>query len=309
MLDPLNGIAIGNPISQIWNVLLTIDGGNTWQPSPNRPSANIIHQAVHNSFQVSMPNIYWGTSFTSIYRSTDGGLTYNEHETPGAGIYIFSLYINSNGIGMAAATAMSRSTDGGITFQPHSVPGAGNIDGIQSAGNDFWYIRGEKIFHSTDDGINWTDEYTAPLTLAHMDFPDNLIGCQMGWVVGYGGTIHKMSGSTVTSADDQSGLPVEYELSQNYPNPFNPTTTIKFTVPSVILSEAKQSQLVTLKVYDVLGNEVATLVNEEKQPGIYEVEFNTGSHSGNVGDLTSGIYFYKLQVGSSIETKKMILMK
>lgn len=146
MLDPVNGIAIGNPISDIWNVLLTTDGGNTWQPSSNRPSANIIHQAVHNSFQVSMPNIYWGTSFTSIFRSTDGGITYNEYETTGAGIYIFSLFINSSGIGLAASTEMSRSTDGGITFQPHSVPGYGNINGIESSGSNFWFIRVKKYF-------------------------------------------------------------------------------------------------------------------------------------------------------------------
>jgi len=96
--------------------------------------------------------------------------------------------------------------------------------------------------------------------------------------------------------------PKEFVLYQNYPNPFNPSTTIKFTVPSVIASGAKQSQLVTLKVYDILGNEIATLVNEEKQPGVYEVEFD-----GSL--LASGMYVYKLQAGTFIQTKKMILLK
>jgi hypothetical protein len=96
-------------------------------------------------------------------------------------------------------------------------------------------------------------------------------------------------------------------LEQNYPNPFNPSTKIKFTLPSVIASEAKQSQLVTLKVFDVLGNEIATLVNEELSPGEYEVSF--GSHSGEVRNLTSGVYFYTLKTGGFIQTKKMILMK
>jgi photosystem II stability/assembly factor-like uncharacterized protein len=294
MLDPVNGIAIGNPISEIWNVLLTTDGGNTWQPSPNRPSANIIHQAVHNSFQVSMPNIYWGTSFTSIFRSTDGGLTYSEHETPGAGIYIFSLFINSGGTGLAAATEMSRSTDGGITFQSHSVPGWGNINGIECSGSNFWFIRGEKIFHSTDDGINWMDEYTAPLTLTHMDFPDNLNECQMGWAVGYGGTIHKMTGSGVTSVDNQNDMPATYELKQNYPNPFNPVTSIEYVVGSIAF--------VSLKVYDVLGNEVATLVNEEKSSGEYKITFDASA-------LTSGVYFYTLRAGKFTESKKLILLQ
>ena len=104
------------------------------------------------------------------------------------------------------------------------------------------------------------------------------------------------------------GLDVEYEemgiydfeLSQNYPNPFNPTTKIRFTIP-VTLSGVEGS-LVTLKIYDVLGNEIATLVNEEKPAENYEVDFD-----GN--GLPSGIYFYQLKAGSFVETKKMILLK
>ena len=301
MLDVLNGIAIGNPISGIWNVLLTTDGGNTWQPSTNRPHANNIHQAVHNSFQVSLPNIYWGTSFSSIFRSTDGGLTYSEHETPGAGIYISSLFINPGGTGLAAATSMCRSTDGGITFQQQSVPGWGNINGIQGSGNNFWYTRGEKIFHSADDGISWIDEYTTPstLTLNHMDFPDNLSGCQVGWAVGYGGTIHKLTGSSVTSVDDQSELPMVYELRQNYPNPFNPVTIIEYSVPP---AELRDLMAVQLKVYDVLGNEAAILVNENKSAGNYQVSFDASN-------LVSGIYFYKMTANGYSKTKKMILLR
>ena len=102
---------------------------------------------------------------------------------------------------------------------------------------------------------------------------------------------------------EPNGLPDNFFLSQNYPNPFNPSTKIKFTIPNaVIASETKQSQLVTLNVFDILGNEVAILINEEKPAGSYEVEFNASS-------LASGIYFYTLQAGSFIETKKMVLMK
>jgi hypothetical protein len=94
--------------------------------------------------------------------------------------------------------------------------------------------------------------------------------------------------------DKQSDIPNTYCLYQNYPNPFNPTTTIKYQI--------LQLSFVTLKVYDVLGNEVATLLNEEKQAGTYEVEFTA------VG-LPSGVYFYKLQAGGFIETKQMSLIK
>ena len=88
--------------------------------------------------------------------------------------------------------------------------------------------------------------------------------------------------------------PTKFVLEQNYPNPFNPTTKINFSIPEV--------QQVQLKVYDVLGNEVATLVNEEKAPGTYEVQFNASN-------LTSGIYFYTLKAGSFSETKKLMLLK
>jgi len=101
----------------------------------------------------------------------------------------------------------------------------------------------------------------------------------------------------------------EFVLSQNYPNPFNPSTKIKFEIPDQVRND---SRLVTLKVYDVLGNEIATLVNKEKQPGTYEVEFSAegGSVSGgNAYSLPSGIYFYQLKAGDYTETKKMVIIK
>ncbi len=112
-------------------------------------------------------------------------------------------------------------------------------------------------------------------------------------------------------AKPEENLPDGFVLYQNYPNPFNPSTKIKYTIPSVTLSGVEGS-LVTLKVYDVLGNEVATLVNEEKPAGTYELEFSAkgGSASGgNAYSLTSGIYFYQLKAGNIISIKKMILLK
>jgi hypothetical protein len=100
----------------------------------------------------------------------------------------------------------------------------------------------------------------------------------------------------IVGIDDNNFLdvPVQFRLYNNYPNPFNPTTTISFSIPEL--------SLVTLKVYDVLGNEIITLVNEEKPTGSYEVEFDAK-------ELVSGIYFYKLQTGDYTNTKKMILFK
>jgi len=98
--------------------------------------------------------------------------------------------------------------------------------------------------------------------------------------------------------------PKYFYLSQNYPNPFNPSTVIRYKIPVQARSD---NVFVVLKVYDALGTEITTLVNEEKPAGTYEVKFN--SHSGSSRILTSGVYFYQLKAGSFIQTRKMILMK
>ena len=103
-----------------------------------------------------------------------------------------------------------------------------------------------------------------------------------------------MTPTDVTSINSNSGTIQNYKLYQNYPNPFNPTTVIKYSVP--------MASRVTLKVYNILGSEVATLVNGEKAVGNYSVTFN-GSN------LASGIYFYQLKAGSFVQTKKLVLMK
>jgi hypothetical protein len=97
-----------------------------------------------------------------------------------------------------------------------------------------------------------------------------------------------------TNVDDESGTPSDYELRNNYPNPFNPGTVISYWLPV--------SGEVTVKVYDALGREVTTLVNENKSAGGYKIKFEAGN-------LPSGIYFYQLKAGTFIQTKKMILLK
>jgi hypothetical protein len=118
-------------------------------------------------------------------------------------------------------------------------------------------------------------------------YSKELKGCVINGTV-YGDT------TKVGVEDKVDPVATTFNLEQNYPNPFNPSTVISYRLPV--------SSNVTLKVYDVLGNEVATLVNEEKQPGNYEVEFNASN-------LPSGIYFYKLQAGDYNQTKKMVLLR
>jgi hypothetical protein len=116
------------------------------------------------------------------------------------------------------------------------------------------------------------------------------------WIGTYGGLAVYKEGGVVSVEENPISEIVakEYLLSQNYPNPFNPTTTIKYSIP--------EFSFVSIKIYDVLGSEIAAIVNEEKPTGNYEL-------SWNAANLSSGVYFYQLKVGNYVETKKMILLR
>ena len=109
-----------------------------------------------------------------------------------------------------------------------------------------------------------------------------------------GARIFKITYNVTDVKPISSRIPDSYKLNQNYPNPFNPSTNIEYSIPS--------ESFVELKVYDVLGKEVSVLVSGQVNAGFYEIEFDATT-------LPSGIYFYKLQAGDFVETKKMVLMK
>jgi len=128
--------------------------------------------------------------------------------------------------------------------------------------------------------------------------------------------------STLTKIKENSGLeiPAAFSLKQNFPNPFNPATTIQFTIPVVDAKFASTTMHITLKVYDILGREVAILADEYKQAGTYKVTFNSRhlehplrslseARSQEIVSLPSGIYFYTLRAGDFFQTKKMVLSK
>ncbi|MBK9098059.1 MAG: T9SS type A sorting domain-containing protein [bacterium] len=176
-------------------------------------------------------------------------------------------------------------------YFPFICVGEGSFDkwGIQGGRKIFTIFDLTGYTYSLSQGVGVDSIYSS------FDFGENfttLKGCIIDGVV-YGDT------TTVGVEDEQNPNPTAFKLEQNYPNPFNPSTVISYQLPV--------TSNVTLKVYDVLGNEIATLVNEEKPVGEYEVTFY--SHSGEVRNLTSGIYFYQLKAGSFTQTKKMILLK
>jgi flagellar hook assembly protein FlgD len=104
----------------------------------------------------------------------------------------------------------------------------------------------------------------------------------------------KLTVGVVGIENNVTGIPTEFSLAQNYPNPFNPTTNISFAIPT--------ESFVSIKIYDILGKEVSKIVNETKQAGYYNFNFDATS-------LSSGMYFYKIEAGNFVQTKRMLLMK
>ena len=147
-------------------------------------------------------------------------------------------------------------------------------------------------YTANESSLEWDTIYSCGLSLVWDSIPD----FRDRWNFGPKFPIKILS---VTDADERPNQPEEFVLYQNYPTPFNPVTSIQYEISS--------RQFVTLKVYDLLGKEVATLVNEELETGIYKVEFNVAQVS--IPEITSGIYFYKLETGSFAVTKKMLLLK
>ena len=122
------------------------------------------------------------------------------------------------------------------------------------------------------------------------------VACETADYVGPYSEVSYFTTGEATAVEDEENVPTEFVLFQNYPNPFNPTTSIKFQIPEWV------SGNVTLSIFDVLGRKIESLVNENLQKGIYEIEFDASN-------LTSGIYYYKLESGNYTNTRKMILLK
>jgi len=152
-----------------------------------------------------------------------------------------------------------------------------------------------RIIKTTNGGVNWGLQYSGVNTHLKRVF---FINSQTGWISGDSSVILKTTnggGDVITNVSTHNSLTTDnYSLSQNYPNPFNPGTVISYQLPVV--------SYISLIVYDVLGNEVKSLVNEKQNAGSYSVEFNAAA-------LPSGVYFYKLVTEKFSETKKMILVK
>ncbi|WP_304129941.1 T9SS type A sorting domain-containing protein [Ignavibacterium album] len=285
-------------------VYISTNNGSSWS-GINVSSAG----STFNTFVFSGTNIFAGASGGGVFLSIDNGLSWNAVNTGLTDTDVLSLAVKDD-------TLFAGTFNSGVWKRPLAeiVP----VELVSFTAN----------VNENDVILNWNTATETNNSGFQIERSENLeaehaVWEMVGFVSGSGTTTeptsysftdkHLSSGkyqyrlkqidfdgtfeySSIIEVEITS--PTSFALEQNYPNPFNPSTKIRFNIPDVG-SELAQT---TLKVYDVLGNEVAILVNEEKPSGRYEIEFDASS-------LTSGVYFYRLQSGSFIETKKMILLR
>ncbi|HEY6435576.1 MAG TPA: hypothetical protein VIY47_03230 [Ignavibacteriaceae bacterium] len=274
-----NGIYRSTDYAENW-LLTNVSGQHIW--AKNFTAHNGILFAAREN--INFPNGYF---------STDEGLTWNSLTT----LNFPTITFFSEGTKLWSGTihGVWLSTDNGVTWGNRSnglSPDPYSSSIIRTNGNLITSLKfgGSGMFRSTDDGINWEDFGAGLPFLSSIEklivYSDKILAATSN------GLWQRDTSETVTELIEQENLIDGYELFQNYPNPFNPATKIEFRIADL--------GFVSLKVFDALGNEIATLVDGEMQPGSYDVEFSATNLSSGIsvrGGYASGVYFYKFQFG------------
>lgn len=276
-------------------VIRSTDNGNNWTEVGFSMSKPLV-----NDFAIN-PNghIFAGTSEErGVFRSTDNGDNWTEINVGLPSTSVFALAINSNGHIFAGTIDgdVFRSTDNGENWTETGSISAFPVEVlvINSDGHIFAGTGGTGVYRSIDNGDNWIQIVDG---LTDFDWIVDSFAIDSTGIIfagtSQGGVFRSVE--TTTSVSEIAGeIPTSFTLEQNYPNPFNPTTTIKFSLP--------QWGQVTLKVYDVAGRKVTTLLDGELSAGEHGVTFEGK-------DLSSGVYFYRLQSGQFVQTQKLLLVK
>ncbi|MCX7833928.1 MAG: T9SS type A sorting domain-containing protein [Ignavibacteria bacterium] len=288
MTDANTAYHMGDPVGGNWTLKKSTNGGVNWFDWATVPTTAA---GWNNSFMMLGNNVWFGTNTNNIMYSSNLGVNWTTQTTTFVNQY--AIWFNSATVGLAAYNALNVTTNGGQNWSALTSPLAASCGGITGAGSEWWVApQATAIYYSSNNGANWTTQYTAPDgAWYHITKARN---GSVIWGVRSNGKIARYGPPPVGVKPISSNVPENYSLSQNYPNPFNPSTKINFAIP--------KAGLVTLKVYDILGKEVMTLVYQNMNAGTYTVEFNGAN-------LTSGVYFYKLDVNGFSEVKKMMLVK
>lgn len=298
-LDSLNGFLAGAPSYVFYR---TTDGGLSWNTVQFDSSTFSSLPIIDIEFYSNQYGFACGGQrdvVGIIWKTTDSGLSWSSTELGPEPlielVIVDSLNIFGVGGDYEYGAGIARSNDGGNSWT-YLEPGVfGVATGISFRNeNEAWICLGgeSKFIVTSDKGQTWTVEDTPELSgINDLTFADSL----HGFAVGDGGVILKYKPQISSLIPDEKNLFLSNILYQNYPNPFNPRTKINWQ------SSVSSQQI--LKIYDLIGNEVITLLDEYYPAGFYEIEFSANDH------LPSGIYFYQLKIGESIQTKKMILLR
>jgi photosystem II stability/assembly factor-like uncharacterized protein len=293
--DSTAGWAVGSRNGLI-NIDATTNGGVNWT---NQTGNNIYGwlykvDAFSTTTAFSIGDAYAPQETGFVVRTTDEGSTWTQLNT-GVIPFLNGIEIadSTNGFIVGDDGFIMATTDGGNSWTAQTSGTSDTLQDVSFASPNYGWVCGFSgtIRRTVNGGTEWTGDTSNITQNLNGIFAFDTINV---WAVGDGGTILHRN-SIPTGVQQSSGSVIkEFTLLQNYPNPFNPSTTINYRIP--------RSGFVTLKVYDILGKEVATLVNEEKPAGSYEIEFSADK-------LPSGVYYYQLKTGSFIKTKKMVLLK
>ena len=268
-----NGKGGSNLFVSTWGVFLSTNNGTSWTAA-NTPFLGFIAFAASpdgEGRRVDSPsgtNLFAGTYGGGAYLSKNNGTSWSAVNNGLQDSVVNAFSISPNGTG---GTNLFAGTGGNY------IPGSGGV------------------FLSTNNGANWNAVSSGFPTGIHV-FSLAVRGSYLFAGSNGAGVWRRPLSEMITSAEQTTSgdVPKGFVLEQNYPNPFNPTTKIQFSIIT--------SQFTVLKVFDLLGREVATLVNEELKPGSYERTFDASN-------LSSGVYVYRLQAGTSVSTRKLMLVR
>ncbi|MCZ7602900.1 MAG: T9SS C-terminal target domain-containing protein [Ignavibacteriales bacterium] len=293
------------------SVLKTTNSGAAWS---NIHSSDALYNSISfldDNIGFATGEITTGSNFNGIIdKTTDGGETWTRVVTTPEGGTITSMFFLDDTLGFATGldSHFLKTSDGGNTWL-HSyveMKGQYEFEDIFFVSEQLGWLVGwnSVILNTTDGGETWTNQISElPIGyVTALHFFDQNNGIAIGGDDGANGFVLATSNGGITSLHDgDKTLLYPFTLEQNYPNPFNPSTNIKFTISNVGDEYIRPLQT-KLIVYDILGREVKILLNKPMHGGNHNIEFNGTS-------LPSGIYFYKLTVGSFIQTRKMVLLK
>lgn len=315
------GIYNGDPTGtgQPMQYRYTTNGGLNWLLSPNAPISTNEYSLVNAWDWIDTGNVWIGVANavtfatnTKVNRTSvgfGGGVwSFGQFLATGTsdGLYAQGIAFTSLQNGMAGTnnSAIRRTTNGGANWSNVSAPGGlisfniSDMESIKDGSNTIRLAIGTSstnyMYKTTDFGVTWVNETLPSLGVTNRCGQMEFVNPSLGYAGCASGVFLKYTGPSAIN-DPVNNLAEGFRLSQNYPNPFNPSTTINFYVPKF--------SKVTLKIYDVMGREIYTVLDEEKSAGEHSYQFNATDRMG------AGVYYYTLSSDDFKETKKFILLK